>query len=471
MPYKPNILIVDDELSVHKSFKLIFKERHTLFFARTGDETLTILKNENIDLVFLDIDLPGMDGFQVLKKIKEFDQSIAIVMITADTSTKSAVRSIKMGAYDYITKPFDVDEIELVTEHIVKEKALMLELTYLKEEVQGKFDEFNIIGKSRAINDVCQIIKKVSRSNSTVLITGETGTGKELVARAIHQSSSNNTDPFIAVNCGAIPDLLLESELFGHEKGAFTGAGEKKMGKFELAGSGTMFLDEISNMPDRLQAKLLRVLQEREIERVGGNRLIKINARIITATNVDLKHYIKEGKFRDDLYHRLNVICIHVPSLRERKDDIPLLVFHFLNVFSKKFNMHVSNVTDKAMRALCHYSWPGNVRELSNLIERLVLLLDDTTIREQHIPYEILIPHDRSIPPVSNKSSLSFKEERSRFEREMVINILRAVNCNQTKAAQVLNIHRNTLLAKLQQYKIDIHTLKKEVKTQTHTTK
>ncbi len=466
--YDLRILVIDDESAVHKSFELIFKAKNMLFFARTGDEALNILKKDDIDLVFLDIDLPGMDGFDVLKAIKKFDSTIEIVMITADTTTKSAVRSIKMGAYDYLTKPFDVDEIELITEHIQKEKATIRELTYLKEEIQKKSQGFNIVGKSRAINNVRKIIQKISHANSTVLITGETGTGKELVARAIHSDSPNSNDPFIAVNCGAIPDLLLESELFGHEKGAFTGAQEKKIGKFEVAGFGTIFLDEISNMPERLQVKLLRVLQEREIERVGGNRLIKVNARIIAATNVDLKEHIRQGKFRDDLFHRLNVICIQVPSLIERKEDIPLLVHYFLGLFSKKFNVQVCNITPKAMKALCNYTWPGNIRELSNLIERMVLLGDDTTIREQHIPYEVLIPHDNRINNVTKGSPLSFKEERSRFEREMIINILCAVNYNQSKASKVLNIHRNTLLAKLQQYNIDIHELKKEKKAKTN---
>lgn len=458
------ILVVDDEESVLDSFRIIFESKYCLCFASSGKEAQDIVKKEAIDLAFLDLGLREESGFAVLQDLKALDSSFDVIMVTADTNAKSAVKAIKLGALDYITKPFNVDEIELVAERALKERQKTREIAYLKEERKWHQSEFNILGESPAITHVCDVIRKITNTNSTVLITGESGTGKELVARAIHQCSPRKDEPFIAINCGAIPDLLLESELFGHEAGSFTGAHDKKIGKFEFANSGTIFLDEIANMPDRLQAKLLRVIQEREIQRVGGNRVINVNARIVVATNADLQQHIEESRFREDLYHRLNVIRIHVPALRDRKEDIPILSQHFIAVFSQQFNTRVCGVSQEALDVLVDYAWPGNVRELANLMERLVLLIDGDTIEVRHIPVEVTMrreKHETGVD-VAGPGVFSFKEERGGFERRMIIRTLQSVRFNQTRAAAVLNIHRNTLLAKLRQYNIDVHALKKD---------
>ena len=457
-----SILIVDDEESVQRSFAVLFEENQSIFTAYDGREAMRIINEETIDLVFLDIDLPGKNGFEVLKDIKAFDPDIEVVMITADRNTKSAVQAMKLGASDYITKPFDIDEILLTVDRIAQEKQKEKELAYLKDQMRAANAPASMVGTSKAMHDIFRMVDRIAHSDSTVLITGESGTGKELIARQIHQVSVGDTEPFIAVNCGAIPDNLLESELFGHEKGAFTGAAEKKIGKFELARAGTIFLDEISTMPERLQAKLLRVLQEREFERVGGTRVIKMQARVVTATNMDLKAMIRKKEFREDLYHRINVIRIDVPPLRDRKEDIPLLVNHFMKQYADKFRSSVTTINPDVLHVMQEYPWPGNVRELSNILERLVLLTDGTTIKYDHLPMELIVQSHVYTKKSTGKKGFSFKQERADFERDIIIDTLKRVRFNQVKTARLLGIHRNTLLMKLKQYNIDVHELKRQ---------
>lgn len=460
---KRSILVIDDEQFVLDSFEMIFKETYVLYLANTAQRGLEIVRNKEVDVVFLDLDLPDLDGFSVLKEIKTFDSSIEVVMVTADKEARSAVRAMKDGALDYITKPFNIDEVELIASKAVKDRLKDKELTRLRS-LADETSFFDIVGDSQAINKVKESIQKSSRVECTVLVTGETGTGKELVARALHKSSANAEEPFICVHCGAIPESLIESELFGHEKGAFTGATEKKLGKFELAGNGTIFLDEISTMPYHLQAKLLRVLQEHEIERVGGNRVLPVPARVVAATNVDLQDMIKKKMFREDLYHRLNVMQINVPPLRERIEDISLLAEHFLLDLRKRLNtqVKVSGYTDEVIELFKGYHWPGNVRELRNMIERLVLLSEKDTIEASDLSFDLFFAGEGQESDQDKDARFSFKKERARYERDIILQVLKEAEYNQTKAAKLLNVHRNTLMLKLKQFDIDAAAMKKE---------
>ncbi|KAF0132752.1 MAG: two component sigma54 specific Fis family transcriptional regulator [Candidatus Saganbacteria bacterium] len=441
---KAIILIVDDEESLRDSMRILLSADYDLIFAANGNEALQILKNNSPHLIFLDIRMPDMNGLEVLSKIKEMDLDIDVIMVTAMNTVSYAVEAMRRGAYDYLTKPFDIEAIQAIIEKALEKRKLAQENVYLKEEIEKKYQFEKIVGKSSAIYEVFSLITSIAKSESTVLIQGESGTGKELAARAIHNLSGRGKKLFVAVNCAAIPENLLESELFGHERGSFTGAFERKIGKFEFADSGTIFLDEIGSLPLSMQGKLLRVLQEKEIERVGGLKPIAVDVRIISASNRDLRKLIEEGKFRIDLFYRLNVIPINIPPLRERKEDVALLVDHFIKIYSKEFSKGIKGLTQKALKIFENYSWPGNVRELQNLIERLIVLAKGPIIDENHLPKEITDPETELNSP--GFSYLSFKDAQMKFESSFIRKALLKTGGSKNKAAKMLGIHRNTLL-------------------------
>ena len=454
---KRSILVVDDEQPTVDSLELLLGEDFNLVVVRSGEEAMDCIRTKTIDLVFLDITLLGMDGFDTLKEIKQYDDSIEVVMLTADEKAKTAMRAIELGAFHYITKPYDKDDILLVTRRVFEKKMMAEEIVSLRDEVQEINFFHSMIGQSEKMFEVYKLVEKVAQTDSTVLITGESGTGKELAAKAIHLQSQRRNNYFKAINCGAIPETLLESELFGHEKGAFTGATVRKIGKFEMANRGTLFLDEISAMKEPLQIKFLRVLQEREIERVGGSQTIPVDVRIVAATNAHMRQAIENGQFREDLYYRINVIHIHMPPLREREGDISILADNFLQFFAKKFKKPVQGLTDEARQCLENYAWPGNVRELKNVIERAVVLAEGDSIGKTSLPLELSMPPDRFLP---SGDACLLKEAVDSYERKIILNILERVSWNQTKAAEMLGIHRNTLLVKLSTFGIEVKKLK-----------
>lgn len=445
----PNILVVDDEANVIESFKQLLEDDYKVLTARTGEEALEKVEKENLDIVLLDIRMPGMDGIEVLRRIEEMKENVDVIMVTAVNTMKTAIEAMKLGAYDYITKPFEVDEVVVPINRALEKRRLTRELSYLRSQVAEpvKFD--NIIGTSEKMRRVYEIVSEMSKNDTTVLICGESGTGKELIARAIHFNGLRKDKPFIPVDCASISESLLESELFGHEKGAFTDATSQKLGRFELANHGTLFLDEIGNLRMDLQGKILRALQEREIQRVGGVRTIKIDVRIISATNIDLKKAIKEGRFREDLYYRLNVVPIEVPPLRERKEDIPLLVRYFLGIFNREFGKEIEDITPETMDSLVNYRWPGNVREVRNVIERLVALTKEEVISHKGLPLDILLAVTTGESNTGEEGKL-LREAREQFEKQFILGVLEKVNWNQTEAAKILGVHRNTLIMKIQ---------------------
>jgi len=445
----PNILVVDDEPNVIESFKQVLEGDYKVSTATSGEEALEKVEKENLDIVLLDIKMPGMDGMEVLQRIGQLKENVDVIMVTAVNTMKTAIEAMKLGAYDYITKPFDVDEVIVSINKALEKRRLTRELSYLRSQVAKpvKFD--NIIGTSEKMRQVYEMVSEMTKNDATVLISGESGTGKELIARAIHFNGLRKDEPFIAVDCASIPENLLESELFGHEKGAFTDATSQKLGRFELANHGTLFLDEIGNLRMEMQGKILRALQEREIHRVGGVKTIKIDVRIISATNIDLKKAIGEGKFREDLYYRLNVVPVNVPPLRERKEDIPLLVRYFLGMFNREFGKKIKSIAPQAMEALVNYNWPGNVRELRNVIERLVALTKEEVISYEGLPLDILLAAEAGEVEAGREGML-LKEAREQFEKQFILGVLGKVNWNQTEAAKLLGVHRNTLMMKMQ---------------------
>jgi len=431
----PGILVVDDEPAVLETFKTILDGRFKVLTAGDGKEALEKIAAESIGLVFLDIKMPDMDGMQVLRRIKEYDENLCVVMATATDSAKTAVKAMQSGACNYITKPFEPDKVIALAEEALERKKG-------REEI--RFD--NIVGKNKEMIGVYRIVGKVVENNATILISGESGTGKELIARAIHFNNPRRHKPFIAINCASIPENLLESELFGHEKGAFTDATNQKLGMFELADEGTLFLDEISGLRLDMQGKLLRVLEEKEIRRVGGITTIKIDVRIISATNIDLKEAVQQEKFREDLYYRLNVVPIHLPPLRERREDIPLLAKHFLEVYNRAFRKRIEGLTKEALEYLTNYGWPGNIRELKNTIERLVVLKDSGVITPEELPFDIFIKGSLA---KRFRAEGALKDACKDFERQYIEAVLERVGGSQIKAAKALGIHRNALFNKM----------------------
>ncbi|SET05316.1 two component, sigma54 specific, transcriptional regulator, Fis family [Natronincola peptidivorans] len=444
------ILVVDDEKNMRWAIKrALAKENYKIYEGTNGLEAIEIFQQEEPDMILMDLKMPGMDGLEALAKIKELKEETPIIMITAHGTTESAVEAMKLGALDYISKPFDIEELKIVIDKALQVGELRKEVNYLREELEKNTGK-TIIGNSPGIQRILGIVEKVAKTPATVLILGESGTGKEVIANTIHYSSDRNKKPYIKVNCGAIPENLMESELFGHEKGAFTGAIQRKIGKFQKAHSGTIFLDEIGELDLSMQVKLLRVLQEMEFERVGGNEKIKVDVRVIAATNRDLFKMVKEGSFREDLYYRLNVIPILIPPLRERKEDIPLLLNYFLAEFGKKIGRKNMTLDEAAREKMINYHWRGNIRELENVIERMILLADDHIIRKKSLPFEIVNEEERKDPFTLPEEGIDIEV----LEKRLILQALERTDYNQTRAAQLLGMTRHTLLYRMDKYDI-----------------
>jgi DNA-binding NtrC family response regulator len=447
---KPLVLAVDDEPGVLESYKIILEDTCEVRTVADGTAALKVLTHEDIRLVILDLRLPDMEGLEVLLRVKEMDEYLGVVVVTAVGDVKTAVRAMQAGASEYLVKPFDIETLQAVVARTLERQALMKEVLYLRSEVEGYHPFVDIVGRDESMLEIFELIDRVSDSDATVLITGESGTGKELIARALHQRSHRSLRPFVAINCTAIPENLIESELFGHERGAFTGAVQRRIGKFELAHSGTLFLDEIGSMRLDMQTKLLRALQEREIERVGGERTIKVDVRVVAATNADLRELVKAKAFRDDLYYRLNVIPVYVPPLRARKGDIALLIQYFLDKYNRQFNRQVRGFSPAAIEAMQAYDWPGNVRELENIVERLVVISKHESIQLRELPLDFQPSHSPLIEQIE-EDGYDLRKAVQQFEREYIRRVLEKTHWNQTVAARMLGIHRNTLLGKIEQ--------------------
>ena len=439
------VLVVDDEPMVCLALTNWLEEEN--YFAQAvedGPQAIGAVREENWDIVLLDLRMPGMDGMEVLKQVKEIAPQTVVIMMTAYASIPGAVQAMQEGAYDYIVKPLDVDQLTLMLQRIVEHQQLITENILLRKRLTEQYEYEDIIGRSEAMQEVFEMIKAVTDTNATVLITGETGTGKELVARAIHSNSSQRYGPFVATSCGALPETLLESELFGYEKGAFTGADRTKKGRFELAHGGTLFLDEVGDISIKTQIKLLRVLQEKSFSRLGGTEPIKVDLRLVSATNRDLVAAIEDGSFRSDLYYRLNVVTIQLPPLRERKDDVPLLAAHFINKYNVEFNKKFDRVNRKAMDFLMDYHWPGNVRELENVIERAIVIAQGPEVKIDHLPF-------CNVEAIPTEDPQSLQE----VERLHIEKMLQRNDWNIAKTARLLNIDRSTLHKKIKKFDLE----------------
>ena len=447
MTKKARILVVDDEAPMRESLKdWLMEEGYEVGLAASGKEAITMTRKKDWDVILLDLKMPGMDGVETLKRLKgkEVNTEAEILMMTAYATVDTAVQAMKEGAFDYLVKPFFPDEIEMQIKKIVTHRELVLENILLRQKLEERSEYGEIVGKSDVMQTIYDLISQVAPTDSTVLITGESGTGKELIARAIHGNSQRCYMPYIAVSCGALPDSLLESELFGYEKGAFTGAEHTKMGRFEMADKGTLFLDEIGDISLKTQVDLLRVLQEKEFRRLGGQEEIKVDVRILAATNRDIKKAISENRFREDLFYRLNVISIHIPSLRERKDDIPLLVKAFIRRCCLEMNKEQVQIAPSAMKLLMDYNWPGNVRELENVIERALVIGRGKEIVTEDLPFSRKELGTEALP-----NSLKL------MEKMHIKRIMEETDWNISKAARVLEIDRQTLYNKIEKYHIE----------------
>jgi DNA-binding NtrC family response regulator len=446
---RPVVLAIDDEPGVRESLRLILGDEFEVLEAPDGEAALAILAARRVDVALLDVRMPGQPGSTVLPRILAIDESIPVILITADPHLRTAVDAMKAGAYDYLAKPFDVDEILGLVREAAQRRGMERELWYLRAELARAHGFDQLVGRHPKMVHLYQLIAQVAQTHATVLITAESGTGKELVARAIHNQSPRRAQPFVAVNLAAIPEALLESELFGHEKGAFTGAHSRKPGKFELAHGGTLFLDEVGSLRIDLQAKLLRALQEREIERLGGTRTIQVDVRVIAATNTDLRQATRARAFREDLYYRLHVVPIGVPPLRDRKSDLPDLAAHFVRKYAQEFKKDVRGLSRGALVALESYEWPGNVRELENIIERSVALATRPVIGLDDLPLDLAMNEVAPARGDGEPAILTLKEARDRFEQAYVLRALEREGWNQSRAARGLGVHRNTLIARL----------------------
>ncbi len=473
LPEHKQILVVDDEPNLRRVLSAqLERDGYEVHTAEDGEQALGILKEHHIDLVITDLRMPRIDGMELLRRAQKLDAELPVVMITAHGTVDNAVEALKTGAFDYLTKPFDQVEVRTIVAKALRTRALSAtEASGPFHEVPSEGARYGIIGQSSSILELYSVLDRVADTPTTVLITGESGTGKELVARALHESSSRHDKSFIKVNCAAIPKDLMESELFGYERGAFTGAVGSKPGRFELASGGTLFLDEIGSIPVEMQVKLLRALQESEFERVGGVRTIRVDVRLIAATNSDLKKEIAQGSFREDLYYRLNVVPIRLPSLRERASDIPLLVMHFIHKFNTRLKKSIDGVEPAALARLIGYPWPGNIRELENVVERAVLFCDGDELRLSDLPAEVrgapitaLGMSELSLsttpqpPPSSDAGSGSsdglkeqVKAAMSRLERELIVRALEQTSGNVTHAARLLKISRKGLQLKMKE--------------------
>lgn len=439
---RASILVVDDERGVRQSFNMVLKDQYKILQAESGREAEDTLSVNPIDLVLLDIILPDTNGLELLKKLKSISPNTEIIMVTAVKEVQTAVQAIKLGAYDYLVKPFIVAEVKNIIRRALEKHQLLRQVTYLQSELERYHPSEEIIGNSLKMKNVFELISSIAESDGPVFIQGESGTGKELIARAIHNLSPRRENPFVVINCAAIPKTLMESEIFGHVKGAFTGATRASIGRLEISHLGSAFLDDIDLLDVTMQAKLLRVVQEKEFTRLGSNQTIKIDARFIASSNQNIPQLIKEGKFREDLFFRLNVFPVQLPPLRERKSDIPLLLNYFLQQQAKNTGKPGKSFSGKAMDMLTkHYNWPGNVRELQNLVERLF------TVTKKNV----IFPRDLSSLSIEEKSieGLPLKQAVGLFERQYINNVLESVDGSRTKASKLLGIHRNTLLSKL----------------------
>ncbi len=458
---KFRVMVIDDDELFNRSITQVLRDSgYDVVSYLSGEEALKNLQDNQPDIILLDIFLKDENGLDILKKIKSEDPLLPVLMITAYSDVTLAVQAIKLGADDFILKPLDFEQLEVTMQKAVKNLKLQREVQQLKEQLSEQTGEYKIIGQSKGLREALSLAEKYALGDdTTVLISGETGTGKELIARYIHEKSSRRDGPFIAINCGAIPKDLIESELFGYERGAFTGATDKmKQGKFELAHGGTILLDEVGELSPEAQVKLLRVLQEKKFYRLGGTREISVDVRVVASTNKNLKEEVEAGRFRSDLYYRLNVATIHLPPLRERKDDIPLLAMFFMQEFNKKFGKNFAEIDDKAIELLKSYPWPGNIRELRNTIERVVLVENDTKIRAEHLRHLQPIEFQPEIPNGVNDFILKIPPTGVTMDkvlRELIIQTLRITNGNQIQAAKILGITRSKLRYRMEQLKIE----------------
>ncbi len=452
---QPLLLVVDDEAGVRQSLQLVFNKLYRVLEATSADEAIQKLADEKPDVVLLDIVMPGADGLAVLKQMRSIHTDCQVIMLTALNTARTAFTAKGTGAFDYVTKPFDVEELRLRVEHAFEKVHLFRELERLKEEVGRKYGVEHVIGRSKQIIDVFKAVSMVAAKKSTVLITGESGTGKELIARAIHYNSDRRSKPFVVVNCAALPDTLIESELFGYEKGAFTNASQKKVGRFELAHAGTLFLDEIGELNLGTQAKFLRAIEQETFTRLGGTDEIKVDVRVIAASNRDLETMAKAGEFRPDLFYRLNVVSLYLPPLRERPEDIALLLDHFLRLKAQEHSMAPKSLSPEVVDFFTSYYWPGNIRELENLIERLTILTPHETIMLRDLPAGMRsTDQTATLKEDVLSGSKPLSEAVDEFERELIVKALQRTGFNQTKAASLLGTSRRILKYRIEKLKI-----------------
>ena len=452
------ILVADDDASIRSLLKqLLADEGFAVHEASTGIEVVDKVKESSPDLVIMDVRMPELDGIEALARLKSTNPKTAVLIMTAFGSSNAAIRAMELGAFDYITKPFELDKISHTVKRVIEYRDLTSEVQVLRDEISSLVQTERIVGNSPAMQEVYKTVGKVAKADATVLITGESGTGKELVAEALHYNSNRRSGPIVKVSCAALPETLLEAELFGHEKGSFTGAMTQRRGRFEMADKGTIFLDEIGEMSLPMQTKLLRVLQERKIERVGSSLPIKVDIRIICATNKDLQRQVEQQKFRDDLFYRLNVINIHMPPLRDRKEDIPALVEHFLAKHRYSATAQPAAISEEALKRLMEYDWPGNVRELENVVERAVVLSRGQIITSRELPFgdhETGDHEEDGGDEVSVEKSF-FKKSVAQFEKDLIMKALRDATGNRSKAAEMLGIYRRLLYAKIKEYGLE----------------
>ncbi|HUV78758.1 MAG TPA: sigma-54 dependent transcriptional regulator [Desulfobacterales bacterium] len=449
MKKNDTILVVDDENGVRQSFNMVLKDKYNVLLAETGQEAMDIFIKNSVDLILLDILLPDIDGLDLLSKLVETDPNTEIIMVTAVNEIQSAVKAIKLGAYEYIIKPFVVDDVLTVICRALEKRRLVKEVAYLRNELERYHPFEKMVGKNKKMRKIFELISTIAISDGTVLVQGESGTGKELVARAIHNRSNRHRQPFVVINCAVIPPTLMESKIFGHNRGAFTGAISTCIGKLELADGGTVFLDDIDSLDVNMQAKLLRIIQEKEFERLGSTKVIKADVRFVAASNKNIKDLILQGEFREDLYYRLNVFPIGLPPLRERGNDVLLLLDHALELNSKKTGKPPKRFSKRAVKVFMEYDWPGNVRELENLVERLFTITEGPVI---HLK-------DNASFNIGNKEikGLPLKEAVGIFERKYISEVLESVDGNRTKASVRLGIHRNTLLSKINEFGLNLN--------------
>ena len=456
MEYEGKILIVDDDQTMRRSLVNWFEsESHHVYSAASGEEAIKKIKDSSYDIIITELKMPDIDGLEVLRYTKRLDSDTEVIIITAYGTVETAVNAMKEGAYDYIVKPFSPEEIDHIVKKIIEHQSLIRENIILREQLYERHRFENIIGKSNKMQDIYALIENIAQSNITVLIQGESGTGKEMIARAIHNASLRRDDPFITVSCGAIPETILESELFGHEKGAFTGAIARKEGRFEMADKGTLFMDEIAEMSLKSQVDLLRVLQEKEFRRVGGIEVIKVDVRIIAATNKDLDKEVERGRFREDLYYRLHVVPINLPPLRERHEDIPLLVRHFLEKYNTQYNRKIKEVSPSTFNILLQYDWPGNVRQLEHVIEHTILMTKGEIIQARNLPEKLQKKSKvKTDDALLERENLNFKENVEKFKKQSIIKALQSAQGVKKEAARILGISPRNLSYFIRKYEI-----------------